>query len=113
MYIKSSKLYNNFLEIHYDEYNELSDATKINLGDNYDPECLFLKEESTNKEQSVDISDMTPLEGNEEEVKEGKGILILTLNIISNIVSTNKTCNQFIQTKKLNQTNTVSYVSAQ
>ena len=81
MYIKSSKLYNNFLEIHYDQYNELSDATKINL-DNYDPECLFLKEESTDKEQSVDISDMTPLEGNEEEVKEGKGILILTLNII-------------------------------
>ena len=36
--IISSKLYNNFLEIYYDEYNDLSDPKKRNLGDNYDPE---------------------------------------------------------------------------
>ena len=34
----------------------------------------------TNKEESVDLSDMPPLEGDEEEVKEGKGLKILTLN---------------------------------
>ena len=38
MLIISSKLYNNFLEIYYDEYNDLSDPKKRNLGDNYNPE---------------------------------------------------------------------------
>ena len=30
------------------------------------------KEESTDKEESVDLSDILPLEGDEEEVREGK-----------------------------------------
>ena len=37
---------------------------------------LFLKgheEELTDKEESLDLSDMSPLGGDEEEVKEGKG----------------------------------------
>ena len=43
---------------------------------------LFLKgheEELTDKEESLDLSDMLPLGGDEEEVKEGKGWKILTL----------------------------------
>ena len=40
----------------------------------------FENEESTDKEKSVDLSDMPPLEGDEEEVKEGKGLRILTPN---------------------------------
>ena len=33
----------------------------------------------TDKDESVDLSHMLPLEGDEEEVKEGKGLKILTL----------------------------------
>ena len=36
------------------------------------------KEESTDQEESVDLSDMPPLEGDKKEVKEGKGLEILT-----------------------------------
>ena len=43
LYIISSELYNNFLEIYYDEYNELSDAKKRKLVDNYNTENLFFK----------------------------------------------------------------------
>ena len=43
LYIISSELYNNFLEIWYDEYNELSDAKKRKLVDNYNTENLFFK----------------------------------------------------------------------
>ena len=65
--------------------------------DKNDPENLFLegygysvwsenKEESTEKEEptdnweSVDLSDMPPLERDKEEVKEGTGLKILTPN---------------------------------
>ena len=73
----------------------LSDAKKRKLGDKYDPESLFLetydysvwsenKEEATDKEDSEDLSDMPPLEGDEEEVRGGKvnvqGINIATPN---------------------------------
>ena len=34
------------------------------------------------KADDVDLSDMPPLEGDEEEVKEGKGLKILTLTLI-------------------------------
>ena len=79
------------------------------MGDKYDPVKLFLegydyskwsknneesidKEESTDKEDSadkeecVDWSDMPSIEGNEEEVKEGKRIKILTLNKVLTIL---------------------------
>ena len=36
--------------------------------------------ESTDKEASREIPPMPPLEGNEEEVKEGKGLKVLTPN---------------------------------
>ena len=55
----------------------------------YKPKKLFFEtynyddwpenEELTDKEESVDLSDMPPLEG-DEEVKGGKGLKILTTN---------------------------------
>ena len=49
------------------------------------------KEDSTNKNESVDLSDMPSLEGH-EKVNEGKGLKISkqTINETSNIISTNK-----------------------
>ena len=38
------------------------------------------KEQSTDEKESVDLSDMPLLESDEEEVREGKGIKILTPN---------------------------------
>ena len=84
MYIISSKLYN-FLENYYNEYNNLSDVKKRKSSYSYGPKNLFLKghdnsvlsedkEEQTDKEESVDLSGMLPLEGDEEEVREGKVI---------------------------------------
>ena len=68
------------------------------------------------------LINLPPLEGDAEEVKEGKGLKILTPNklltrlsiisIISNIISTNKSWEKFKQTKKCNHTNTISFVSA-
>ena len=60
------------------------------MDDNYDPKRLSPKrydynvlsenkEESADKEKSVDLSDMPPPEG-DEEVRKGKGIKILTPN---------------------------------
>ena len=67
------------LETYFDEYNELSDAKRKDIELKYDLTNLFLKtynyelwfenEESTDREESLDLSDMPPLEGNEEEVK--------------------------------------------
>ena len=68
-----------WLEIYFDEYKELP-IVKINkMYPKYDPESLFLKaymyepwlknEESTGKEESVDLSDMSLLKVDEEEVK--------------------------------------------
>ena len=91
----------------------ISDAKKRKLGDKYDPEKLFLegydyslwsenKEESTDKKESVYLSDMPPLEG-DEEVKEGRIKIFNSKQIInetSNTISTNKNWKQFIQIKK-------------
>ena len=81
MYDTASELYNKLLETYFDEYNELSDAKRKNIELKYDPTSLFLKtynydlwlenEELTDKEESVDLSEMTSLEG-DEEVKERK-----------------------------------------
>ena len=43
-------------------------------------EELTDKEESPDKKESVDLSDIPLLEGDEEELREGKGIEILTPN---------------------------------
>ena len=71
VYIMSSELYNNFLEIYYDKYNELSDFKRNKMDTKYDRKNLFLKgydynvwsenvKESTDKKESLDLSDMPP-----------------------------------------------------
>ena len=95
VYDNASELNNVYLEIYFDEYKALSDAQKRNLGNKYKPIKLFLEtnnynvwfenEESadttkkSDKKESVNLSDMSPLEG-DEKVKEGKGLKILTPN---------------------------------
>ena len=64
MHDTASEVYNELLEIYSDEYNELADAKKRKLNDNYDPESLFLKEYdysvwSENKEQSTGKEEST------------------------------------------------------
>ena len=83
------ELYNEYLEIYFDEYKAFSNAKKGKSGNKYDPIILFLKtynyniwfenQKSTdttsrksNKDESVDLSDMSPLEGDEEQIKKGK-----------------------------------------
>ena len=44
----------------------------------YNYDLWFENEELTDWEKSVDLSDIPPLEGVEEEVKEGKGLENLT-----------------------------------
>ena len=41
---------------------------------------IMILKESSDKEESLDLSDIPPLEGDEEEVKEGKGLRFLTKN---------------------------------
>ena len=69
------------------------------------------------EEEIVDVPSMTPLEDDEEEVKAGERLKILTANKLStrliSVFSLNKNWKQFLQTKKRNQTNTISFVSKQ
>ena len=88
------ELSNEYLAIFFDQYKNLTDAVKRNLGNWYDPINYFLdtcdhsvwfeNEElvdktpkKTDKEESVDFSDMPPLEC-DDEVKEEKALEILT-----------------------------------
>ena len=43
MYDTASELYNELLEIYFDEYNKLSDAKRKNIELKYNPNNLFLK----------------------------------------------------------------------
>ena len=95
MYNNDSELYNDCLETCFDEYKTLPNAKREELGNKYDPANLFLEtynydpwfqnEElsdttiKSGKEESIDLSDMPPLEG-DEEVTERKGLKILTPN---------------------------------
>ena len=101
MYDKASDLYNDLLAIYFNEYNQLSVAKRNKMKHKYDPIKLFLEtcnydvwfenEKSTDKEElsdttrksdkkdSVDLSDMPALEG-DEEVKKRTGLKILTPN---------------------------------
>ena len=80
-YDNASGLYNEFLEIYFDECKVLPDAKKRKLGNNYDPSNLFLErchydiwfenEELTDtqkggEKESADLSSMLPLENDEE-----------------------------------------------
>ena len=77
------------------EYKELLDNKWKKMDSKYDLKILFLKgydycvwsenrEKSTDKkgltdkEKSVDLSDMLPLEGDEQDVKQGNVLKILT-----------------------------------
>ena len=84
MYNKALELYNDLLETYFDEHFELSDGKRKKIEPKYEPSKLFLEaynyDARFEKEKSVDLSDMPALEGDEEEVKEGKGLKILTPN---------------------------------
>ena len=69
MYDTASELYNYLLEFYFDEYNDLAVAKLKNRHFTYDPTNLFLETytydnwfekegELTDKEESVDLSDM-------------------------------------------------------
>ena len=80
MHNTASELYNKLLGIYFDE----SDAErKKKLNSKYKPQKLFIKGcnyndwyknvEPPDKEESINLSDMPPLEDEEEDIKEGKG----------------------------------------
>ena len=104
MYDKASDLYNNLLGIYCDEYYELSDAKRNEMKHKYDSKKLFLetysydvlsetkelsdatrksdKEKSSDTtktdKKSTDLPQVPTLEGNEEELKEGKRVKLQT-----------------------------------
>ena len=92
MFDTDSELYNKFLDKYFDEYYDLEGEEKeeldfkfmpINLNINGNDCNQFYKKISDDHYDSdvfIDISDIPPLEGDEEEVKERKGLKILTPN---------------------------------
>ena len=82
MYDNASEMYNMYLETYFDQCMTLSDNKKRKLCNRYDPVNLFHEtynyedwcknEESVDttrksgKKESADLSDMPPLDGNEE-----------------------------------------------
>ena len=90
IYNQASELYIDLLAIYFDKNYELSDAKRKTLESKYDPDKLFLEtcnsdvwfenEKLIDKEESADLSDQPALEGDEKEVKEKKGLKILTPN---------------------------------
>ena len=82
MYDKASDLYYDLLATHFNEHNELSDAKRNTIKHKYDPKNIFLEtynfdiwfenEElsdttiKNDKEVSVGLSDVSPLESDEE-----------------------------------------------
>ena len=79
----ASRLYIDFLEMYFYEYNELPDAKRNKMEPKYDPDNLFLEtyhcdnlfenEESIGKTRESDKEEfyMPPLERDEEELNEG------------------------------------------
>ena len=109
MYKNAANLYNTLLAIDFNDYNNITDVKKEMMDKKYDPSNLFLKGykydewNKTNEEKSKlqpeetiaerlklrrqkagdeDLSDMPPLEG-DEEVKEEKTLKILTRSELS------------------------------
>ena len=91
MHDTALELYNQLQEIYFDEYYYLLDAKSKKMYWKYETKKLVIKgydycvwseskEESTDKEEFVDLSEMPPPEGDKEEVREGKGIKVLTPN---------------------------------
>ena len=96
-YDNTSKVYIEYLEIYFDQYMTLSDTWKKELVNKFDSINLFLEtynydswfenevsDDTTSrkkdKEESIDLSDIPPPEGDEEEVKEGKRLKVLIPN---------------------------------
>ena len=91
LYHTGSELYIFFLETCFDGYYDLSDAERKN-GKKYIPKMFFLEPydyneqfknaELTDTKEYTDkeVSDMSPLEGDKEEVKKAKGLKMLTPN---------------------------------
>ena len=83
--VKASELYNKLLNIYKTQYNQLIKAQKKwikvqNVFENLPFDLYLYKDEDENKEKSTDEPPMPPLKGDEEEIKEGKGLKILTPN---------------------------------
>ena len=91
MYEKPSEWYNVLLETHFNKYNELSCAKQIpnsilliyflkqiSMSRGFKMKNRFTQQKS-DKEESVDLSNMSPLES-DEEVLEGQRLNILTSN---------------------------------
>ena len=102
-------MYNISLETYFDQYMFLSDNEydPINLFlDTYNYDDWFESKKSNDttrnieKEEFLDLSDMSPLEVHEEEVKGGKGLKILTstkllirlLILLAQIKARNSSC---------------------
>ena len=104
------------------------------MGNKYDPTNLFLEtydydiwfenkksadttSRKKDKEESVDLTDMPPLEGDEEVVKEGKGLKFFTPNKLLTrlpiLLAQRKAGKNSYKTKRRNHTNIVSFVLAQ
>ena len=66
MYNNASELYIEYVEIYFNQYKTLSDAKNESWVINIILSFIW------------DLSDMPPLQGHEEEVKEGKRLKILT-----------------------------------
>ena len=140
MYDNASEMYHEEIDIYFDQCIALSDNRKRKLGNKYDPINLLLKaydygvwfenEELINtirksdEEELTDkiwksnngdpavLLDMSPLKV-DEEVKEGKGLKILTPNKLLTklpILAKVKAGNNSYKLK--NETNTISFVSA-
>ena len=91
VYDTASELYNKFLDKYFDEYYDF-EKEKENLGFKFKPVNLKLKgydygklhneisDDDYKEEKFIDISDIPSLEGDEEEVKKGTGLKILSPN---------------------------------
>ena len=85
MYDTASELYNDLLEIYFHKYKALSDVKKRKLGNKYDRINLFL--EGYNYDVWLESEQSSPLPGDEEDVREGKVLKILTPNKLLNRLS--------------------------
>ena len=79
VYNNTSELYNKYLEIYFNQYDALSDAKKRNLVYKYDRFLLMdkimitsLKMKNQLNDKKNEESDMPPLKGDDEEIKEEK-----------------------------------------
>ena len=115
----------NIYEIHYDKFSiaqkkrviVLTKHENLTLDLYSDEHDLRLKDDEKVKSKSEEtIAERVKLNPGKRKKNRNK-IRIFnskqTFNLTSNIVSTNKSWKQFIQIKKFNQTNTISFLSTQ